>query len=178
MDALFTTAPDFDQPIAVLKHCHDRIRKQLSTLQQLPAYLAEHGANAEAQRAAAAVMKYFNQAAVHHHEDEECDLLPMLQATAQGEDAVLLQQRTPQVTQEHHQMDAIWERLNRALQTIAIGASASLSNEDVDAFCAAYTAHMQMEETDIAPMAKRIFSAAQLTQLGQAMRSRRNIPTQ
>jgi pyridoxamine 5'-phosphate oxidase len=178
MDALFTTAPDFDQPIAVLKHCHDRIRKQLSTLQQLPAHLSGHGADAEAQRAATAVMKYFNQAAVHHHEDEECDLLPMLQATAQGEDAALLQQRIPQVTQEHHQMDAIWERLNRELQAVATGASTSLSSEDVDAFCTAYAVHMQMEETDIAPMAKRIFSAAQMAQLGQAMRARRNITTQ
>ena len=30
-NALIDTAPDFSQPIAVLKHCHDRIRKQLLT---------------------------------------------------------------------------------------------------------------------------------------------------
>ncbi|HEV2612422.1 MAG TPA: hemerythrin domain-containing protein, partial [Noviherbaspirillum sp.] len=35
MTDLFDTAPGFDQPIAVLKHCHDRIRKQLATLERL-----------------------------------------------------------------------------------------------------------------------------------------------
>jgi pyridoxamine 5'-phosphate oxidase len=34
---------------------------------------------------------------------------------------------------------------------------------------------MEREETHIAPMAKRIFSDAQMVQLGDAMRTRRNI---
>jgi pyridoxamine 5'-phosphate oxidase len=176
MDALFTTAPDFDQPIAVLKHCHDRIRKQLSTLQRLPAHLAASGTDAEARQAAYAVMKYFNQAAVNHHEDEECDLLPMLESVATGEDAALLQQRVPQVEQEHEQMDALWGRLNEQLKMIAAGTSASLQEDDVQRFCTAYTAHMEMEEADIAPMAKRLFSAEQMKQLGDAMRARRDLP--
>jgi len=47
---LFDTAPDFNQPIAVLKHCHDRIRKQLETLQKLLAHLPVHGADSDARR--------------------------------------------------------------------------------------------------------------------------------
>ncbi|MFC3376746.1 hypothetical protein ACFOLJ_12875 [Rugamonas sp. CCM 8940] len=38
-ESLIDTAPGFDQPIAVLKHCHDRIRKQLLTLNNLLAHL-------------------------------------------------------------------------------------------------------------------------------------------
>ena len=178
MDTLFAPAPDFDKPIAVLKHCHDRIRKQLNTLQGLVNHLRISGADLEAQQAAQAVMKYFNHAGVNHHEDEECDLLPLLQATAQGEDARLLSERIPQLLLEHRAMEAVWKRLNEQLATIAAGTSSSLSHADVKEFTDAYTAHMAMEESDIAPMALRLFSDAQMKQLGAAMRARRNITQQ
>ena len=89
-DALFEPAPDFDQPIAVLKHCHDKIRKQLKTLERLIDYLPSHGASREAQQAAQAVLHYFDKAAQYHHADEEQDLLPMLMQVAKGEDAAAL----------------------------------------------------------------------------------------
>ena len=75
-------APGFDQPIAVLKHCHDRIRKQLDTLQRLPAHLAAHGADEQARQAAQAIINYFEKAAHLHHADEEENLLPVLRLVA------------------------------------------------------------------------------------------------
>lgn len=120
-------------------------------------------------------MKYFNQAAVLHHQDEEQDLLPMLQATARDQDASLLQQRIPQIVREHHEMDALWQRLNPQLQAIVTDGTALLEEEAVQGFCAAYTNHMEIEEADIAPMAKRLFDAGQMARLGQAMRTRRNL---
>ena len=48
--ALPDSAPSFDQPIAVLKHCHDRIRKQLATLDKLLPHLTAHGADEQAQQ--------------------------------------------------------------------------------------------------------------------------------
>mgnify|MGYP003704987797 CR=1 FL=1 len=72
-DSLFTAAPGFDQPLAVLKHCHDRIRKQLATLDKLLPHLQQYGADQQAQEAAQAVLRYFMQAAPLHHEDEEHD---------------------------------------------------------------------------------------------------------
>lgn len=174
-NALTDPAPGFDQPIAMLKHCHDRIRKQLNTLDRLLAHLPVSGADTEAQQAASAVLKYFNQGAHNHHEDEEQDLLPMLQATAQAEDAALLSKLLPELLEEHVQMDRLWQRLSAQLEQIAAGTSASLSQEDVGQFAALYASHMEKEETNVAPMAKRLFSAAQMTQLGDAMRARRGI---
>ena len=175
-NALFDTAPDFSQPIAVLKHCHDRIRKQLQTLQKLLAHLPRHGADAEAQQAAQAVLKYFNTAAPLHHEDEEHNLLPMLQATARGADATLLAQLAPAILADHQQMEQDWTIIKTQLEQIANGKSSALSAEDVTRFCDAYAAHMMVEEGDIAPMAKRLFSPEQMAQLGSAMQVRRGIP--
>ena len=175
MNALPDTAPGFDQPIAVLKHCHDRIRKQLATMQKMLPHLAQHGADAEAQQAAQAVLKYFDKAAHLHHADEEENLVPMLQSVAQGEDAATLAELVPGILQDHDEMDAMWQGLHEALTAIADGSAATLSASAVQRFSERYTHHMEREESRIAPMAKRLFSAAQMAQLGEAMQVRRGI---
>lgn len=175
MNSLFDNAPGFDQPLAVLKHCHDRIRKQLATLDKLLQHLPEHGSDEQAMQAAKAVLRYFKEAAPLHHEDEEVDLLPTLHSTATGEDAVLLQEYLPLILEQHHQMAAQWTVLEQQLLAIANGESAQLSATDVAQFKEIYAGHMQIEETKIAPMAMRIFSETQMRKLGTAMQQRRGI---
>jgi pyridoxamine 5'-phosphate oxidase len=174
--SLFDPAPDFDQPVAVLKHCHDRIRKQLKTLQQLAGPAGDQAGADAVRQAAAAVLRYFEKAAPQHHEDEEQDLLPMLAASARGADAALLTELTPQVLQEHHEMDAVWQRLQPQLAALAEGRPGKLAGADVEQYSQLYLRHMEKEENHIAPMAKRLFSDDQMRRLGNAMRTRRGIP--
>ena len=101
--------------------------------------------------------------------------MPMLQSTATGDDANRLSALMPEIMLEHRQMEALWESLAQQLQQISTGDSVELSADDVQQFVGLYTSHMEKEEANIAPMAKKIFSAAQMAQLGQAMRSRRGI---
>lgn len=170
-------APDFDQPIAVLKHCHGRIRKQLLTLEKLLAHLPAHGADQGAQEAATAVMRYFDKAAPLHHDDEEQDLLPMLQATASGADAGALQALAPSIVQDHKDMDALWQDLHEQLAAIAQARASYLSSSQTSRFIECYGAHMEREEAVIAPMALRLFSPEQMATLAQAMRRRRGLET-
>ena len=172
---LFDSVPGFDQPIAVLKHCHDKIRKQLTTLQNLLGHLGQNGNTPEAQQAAKAVLQYFNKAAHLHHDDEEQDLMPMLQATATGEDAALLATLVPDILADHQRMDQAWLTLRPELDAIAAGTDSQLSHDGVRDYVAAYQAHMAKEEGQLAPMAKRLFSAQQMEQLGTAMQRRRGI---
>jgi pyridoxamine 5'-phosphate oxidase len=169
------TAPDFDQPVAVLKHCHGRIRKQLATLEKLLVHLPEHGADEQARQAASAVLKYFEKAAHLHHDDEEQDLIPMLRAVAQGEDAATLQALAPVILQDHKDMDAMWQDLHEQLTMIATGAGAQLSAGIVQRFNERYLGHMEREESTMAPMALRLFGPEQMARLGQAMQRRRGI---
>ncbi len=173
--SLFDTVPDFDQPIAVLKHCHDRIRKQLRTMQQLAGPAAREAGAQEVQQAATAVLRYFSSAAHQHHEDEEHNLLPMLAGTAVDADAALLARLTPEILHEHRQMDALWQRLQPQLAALASGADITLDAADVKLYEDMYLGHMDKEESQIAPMAKRLFSPAQMQTLGNAMRVRRGI---
>ena len=174
-DTLFDTAPGFDQPIAVLKHCHDRIRKQLATLDNLSSHLPRSGADDEARQAAKTVLRYFTQAACKHHQDEEQDLLPVLQTVARGDDAALLATLVPSLLKQHREMDDAWRVLQAQLDAIAAGTSAELSANAVHRFSGLYGSHMKEEETHIAPMAKRLFSDAQMMRLGDAMRARRGL---
>ena len=178
-NSLPDSAPGFDQPIAVLKHCHDRIRKQLATLDKLVPHLASHGADGAASQAAAAVIKYFDKAAHLHHDDEERDLVPMLLVCATGDDAALLAQLVPAILDEHRQMDAMWQDLHEQLNGIVNGSASALRESDVRRFSDMYLAHMEREEGHIAPMAKRLFGAEQMARLGLAMQTRRgiNVPT-
>jgi pyridoxamine 5'-phosphate oxidase len=168
-------APDFDQPVAVLKHCHGRIRKQLATLEKLLAHLPEHGADEQARQAATAVLKYFDKAAHLHHEDEEQDLLPMLLAVAKGDDAATLQALAPVILQEHKDMDAMWQDLHEQLTGIADGSGTQLSASIVRRFVQSYQGHMEREEGIVAPMALRLFGPDQMARLGAAMRRRRGL---
>lgn len=174
-ELLHDTAPDFDQPVAVLKHCHGRIRKQLATLEKLLVHLPEHGADQQARQAASAVLKYFEKAAHLHHEDEEQDLIPMLRAVAQGEDAATLQALAPVILQDHKDMDAMWQDLHEQLTAIAEGSGTQLSSSTVQRFSQRYLNHMEREESTMAPMALRLFGPQQMAQLGQAMQRRRGI---
>jgi pyridoxamine 5'-phosphate oxidase len=168
-------APDFDQPVAVLKHCHGRIRKQLATLEKLLVHLPEHGADEQARQAASAILKYFDKAAHLHHDDEEQDLLPMLLAVAQGEDAATLQALVPVILQEHKDMDAMWQDLHEQLTAIADGSGAQLSTSIARRFVQSYQGHMEREEGIVAPMALRLFGPDQMARLGGAMRRRRGL---
>ncbi|MFL6707916.1 MAG: pyridoxamine 5'-phosphate oxidase [Massilia sp.] len=173
--ALPETAPGFDQPLAVLKHCHDRIRKQLDTLLRLPAHLTAHGADEQAGQAAQAIMKYFDKAAHLHHADEEENLLPVLRLVASGEDAATLDALAPGILRDHDAMNAMWQDLHEQLAPIAAGSAATLDTELAERFAQRYRDHMQTEETHIATMARRLFSAAQMQALGEAMQARRGL---
>ena len=75
-------APSFDDPLGMLRACHGRIERQLVTLDRLERHLPEHGADADAQAAAAAILRYFDNAAPNHHADEEASVFPRLLARA------------------------------------------------------------------------------------------------
>jgi pyridoxamine 5'-phosphate oxidase len=175
MTSLFQTAPGFDEPFAVLRHCHDRIRQQINTLNNLLAHLPHHGADTGAQHAAHAILRYFTIAAPMHHEDEEVDMLPMLVKSAEDEDAKYLALWLPKILADHEIMEQLWQQLELQLKDIDAGISSSLSEQDVAQFTSTYKAHMEIEESHIAPIAQRVLNAAQIEQLGNAMQQRRGV---
>ena len=169
---LGAAAPGFDRPLAVLEACHGRIAKQCDTLEKLLAHLHEHGADAQAQQAARAVLAYFDTAAVHHHDDEERNLFPLLeQAGAPGACELV-----ETLTLEHDAQALIWRRLRAELQAIEAGTAAVLDAELTRRFVEMNRAHLEFENTHVLPLARQVLGAADLERLGRAMAARRGVP--
>ena len=168
------TAAGFDAPLELLQACHGRIEQQCATLEKLIAHVVRHGADAAAAQAAAGILKYFRQAAPLHHRDEEENLFPRLLARLDGEHAALADLAALLETQ-HRALDDLWARLEGVLDLLAQGRSAALPADLAVEFIARNRQHMDLENSCILPAARRLLTAADLDELGQAMRARRGL---
>lgn len=166
-------AVGFEVPLEMLAACHGRVQAQCATLLRLAAHLTTHGADRQAQDAAAAVMRYFDTSAVHHHADEEVDLFPALIESMAGSDAVCLRELTASLTAEHRELEQRWCALRTRLEQVARADAATLPDDEVQGFMALYERHIAREEAELLPMAARLLSDAELDCIGRAMRARR-----
>lgn len=164
----------FEVPLEMLAACHGRVQAQCATLRRLAAHLTTHGADSQAQDAAAAVMRYFDTSALHHHADEEVDLFPALIESMAGSDAVCLRELTASLTAEHRQLEQRWRALRARLEQVAHADATTLTDEEVHGFIAQYERHIEREETEVLPMAGRLLGDAELDRIGLAMRARRD----
>ena len=168
-------AAGFEVPLEMLSACHFRITRQCRTLRRLLPHLAAHGVDDEARNAAAAVMRYFDTAAVHHHADEEADLFPALLDAMAGSDAVCIRELTAGLAAEHRELEAAWRRLRAALARLLAGDREALAPAPVEAFIGLYTKHIEREDQELLPIAARLLSDDALDRIGRAMRARRGI---
>lgn len=167
-------AAGFDEPVEMLASCHDRLRDRCSTLSRLPAHIAEHGADEQARNAAQSILRYFDGPAMYHHADEEKDLFPALLESVAGSDAVCLRELFEKLSTEHRRLESQWQRLRGPLLLVSEGQDATLPQQDIEAFIDGYASHLQCEDDELLPMARRMLDDASLKQLGTAMQLRRN----
>jgi hemerythrin-like domain-containing protein len=167
-ELLGAAAPGFDNPLALLRACHDRILKQCATLRRLIPHLATYGADAAAREAAARVLRYFTTAGRHHHEDEEIDLFPLL-----ARDAALAP-LLANLKAEHAVLDARWAALEPLLATLP---DSALFATQALPLCEAYEAHVEKENKTLLPAAQQLLTSDELRRIGKAMAARRGLAT-
>lgn len=160
--------PRIDDPMALLRACHDKVRQFTRLAQRLHAHVQAHGADAQAREAAQAVLRYFNQAAPLHHDDEDVDLFIALGALGDA----ALDARMVALSAEHDALLALWQGLSPWLLALTQGQLPPAPWPDVDAFAERYRAHAHLEETEVYPHAERL-APATLVQLAAAMSARR-----
>jgi hemerythrin-like domain-containing protein len=162
-------APDFSDPLGLLRACHGRIAAHCDTLERLLPHLAAHGADAEAREAMARVYRYFSTAAAHHHEDEEQDLLPRLRGLAPDLDRLM-----EELLAEHGQLARNWNELKPLLADPARAAAEQAAlHQAVARFVAGYRHHADKENRDLLPRAAQLLDAEALAAIGAAMARRR-----
>jgi hemerythrin-like domain-containing protein len=166
-------AASFDEPMAMLSACHDRMRRSLDLLGRICTRLEAGPVDAAVHAAAADVLRYFDQAAPHHHEDEEQHVFPRLLAGTQD---AAVRAAVLQLQEDHLWMEGHWRRLRTPLAALATGHEEGFGPEQVEAartFVAVYGKHLQTEDTVVFPAVAALLDARAMHDMGEEMASRR-----
>jgi hemerythrin-like domain-containing protein len=163
-------APDFSDPLGLLRACHERVFKHCDILENLAAHIGDKGVDQDAREAAAQVHKYFSVAGKHHHQDEEQDIFPRL-----ARQSLKLADLIHQLKQDHERLDALWDEIEPLLSRPARIEDAENFLAMAQQFADAYRAHARRENEELLEMAQHIFGSDELKQIGEKMAERRGV---
>jgi pyridoxamine 5'-phosphate oxidase len=176
--ALPKPLPAFDEPLAMIEACHDRIEAQLGTLENLVPHVAAHGPDEAARNAAQAVMRYFDTAGDAHNKDEDEDLFPLIRAAAARDGRHEIGATLYELEREHENMDRLYSEVRAQLDVIARGQAGhqALDADLVARFAWIYRRHMRLESDLLLPYARQALASSQRAMLGMRMAERRRDP--
>lgn len=160
-------APSIDDPMELLRACHDKVRRFAGLTLRLREHLSRSGPDAQAQEAAQSILRYFDIAAPLHHQDEDENLFPALKSLMQPPLTACIDE----VAAEHDSLGHLWQALQPWLRATAAGQPREAPAE-IDDFARCYPAHAQREEDQIYPAAAQL-SAEQRQAISVAMVARR-----
>ncbi|HEX6706056.1 MAG TPA: hemerythrin domain-containing protein [Albitalea sp.] len=162
-----TPAAGFDDPLAMLDACHDRVRRSLELLRRICERVEAGRVDADVRAAATDVLRYFDIAAPHHHEDEERHVFP---AVTNAPEVIA------RLHDEHREMSALWAELRVPLSALAGGDATAFAAQAIALaarFRALYEQHAKTEEDLIFPAAAAELDAGALRRIGDEMATRR-----
>lgn len=161
-------SPGFDDPIALLRACHEKVRRFAGLSLRLDEHVKVSGADDIARKAASDILRYFNLAAPLHHDDEEQDLFPALRELGD----VTLTNTLDELEAEHEDLARLWLAVRGWLDDIVAGNPCPGPIELAD-FATRYTAHADREERDVYGATDRL-PAPIVKALGLRMSQRRS----
>jgi hemerythrin-like domain-containing protein len=178
-NALFPSpSADFDHPLDILYGCHGRIRRQCALLRKLAAHVRFRGTDGEAKDVATFLLRFFETSAANHHRDEEDDLFPALEHLAPSRELNAVRALLFRLRADHQKLEKRWADMRPRLAAMSDGREGGL-NEDLAArFEDTYLRHIEFEEAELLPLARRVLPADAVSRLGQSMSRRRGVTQQ
>jgi hemerythrin-like domain-containing protein len=154
--------PGFDDPIGLLRACHNKMLAHCKLLEGL----LTNPDPAAAQQ----VQRYFSTNAVTHHRDEEEDLFPRL-----NRQSMKLADLVHRLKKDHTELDRLWAGIATGLRRLPQAHAEAAFAEAVQAFCALTREHITLENTEFLPLAASSLSSQALGDIGEAMAARRGV---
>lgn len=169
--ALFpSAAPDYSDPLGLLRACHERIFQHSAMLEKLPRHFAEKGLDQEFCAAAEKIHRYYSTAAPHHHADEEQDLFPLL-----VRHSLTIADTVNQLKQEHEQLQAQWKELEPLLAKPSSIENPTAFEAQALRFAEANRRHAQKENEEVLEIAHHLLGRDEQIKLGRNMAERRGV---
>jgi hemerythrin-like domain-containing protein len=154
--------PGFDDPIGLLRACHEKMLAHLDLLENVVA--TPDAASAQQ------VIRYFSNSAPLHHRDEEEDLFPRL-----NRQSMKIAEMIFSLKKEHEQLDRLWNGLLPGLKQPPAGGFDSDFIDQANSFCTLCREHIQRENRDFLPLVASSLSQQELGIVGESMASRRGV---
>ena len=165
-------APDFSDPIGLLKACHQRILRYCELLENMVTLIKQDSTTESAQKeitnAANQVKRYFSTAGAMHHQDEEQDFFPLLIRSS-----MKMADLINSLKQEHKKEDECWAQLEPLLLNPAKTENIKSFEQLINEFCLLQRNHIKKEEEGFLSLAQHILSKDQLRNIGYSMEERR-----
>jgi pyridoxamine 5'-phosphate oxidase len=158
-----------DDALSMLRACHERIRKELATLDRLRLHVPENGCDEDARTMARDLLGYFDAAVPRHDADEEQSLVPRLLATSADGAAGLVDKLHAQ----HGEIAGLWRELRPDLAAIESGERSVLTPDLVRRTRATFLAHLDFEESQLFPFAAAHLDDATFQVIAAEMAARR-----
>ncbi len=169
MRLLDDAAASFDDPVGLLRACHERILEHCETLERLAEHLARVGVDSEARLAATRIRRCFHMAGPAHHADEENQLFPWL--LARPDFPSMLRAVVRNLTDQHRQLEVAWRVLDADLLAVENGEQPEALH--LEPFISMNRAHVALENGEIFPVAEKLLEEGVARRLGAAMAKRR-----
>ena len=161
------TLPGFDDPIGLLRACHEKMQAHCELLATL---LDKHDLDDEAREAARKVSRYFSQSAPLHHRDEEEDLFPRI-----NRQSLKVAELVHGLKKEHETLDALWDRLAPELKKLPADGFSDAFKQSALEFSTLCREHIARENRELLPLASNSLSQQALAEIGESMAARRGV---
>lgn len=164
------TAPDFTDPIGLLRTCHQKILFFAEQLELLLPQLQSGALGLQTASDCSKIYTYFHKAGAEHHKDEEEQLFPKLARVS-----LKLADKVHKMRKQHQQMDALWQQIAPQLSRPNTISDADSFVEQCSAFIELQREHVAYENEEILDMVPLLFNANEIKKLGKEMAERRGI---
>ena len=161
------TLPGFDDPIGLLRACHEKMQAHCDLLTAL---IDKEDLDDEARAAARKVSRYFSQSAPLHHRDEEEDLFPRI-----NRQSLKVAELVHALKKEHEQLDTLWNNIAPELKKLPADGFSDGFKQSAMEFSTLCREHIALENRELLPLASNSLSQQALAEIGESMAARRGV---
>ena len=167
----------YTEPLGLLSDCHRRIERFLGVLVTLAGTARGGEMNDDQRQSLMAALQYFRDAAPKHTADEEESLFPRLR-TAGGPEVEEILAEVELLESDHAYADRLHREVNQIgndwLRAGTLPAQLAERLRDLTGeLSSIYKTHIEMEDTRLFPLARRVLGAAAQREIGGEMAARR-----